>query len=319
MRGTITAGVIAEFIIYVNMLTWPVASLGWVTSIIQRAAASQKRINEFLKIVPEIQDQDIPHQKIEGKIKFENVEFTYPDTGIKALNGISFEVNPGDTMAIIGTTGSGKSTIANLLFRLYDVELGSIKIDDKNITQYSVSNLRSQMGYAPQEVFLFSDTITNNISFGISGNQLSKNELQEKVEKAAEDACILGSIIEFEKGFETIVGERGNTLSGGQKQRISIARTIIKNPSILVFDDCLSAVDTDTEERILRNLKRIMQDKTSIIISHRISTVKDANIILVMDAGNIIEKGNHEELIALRGSYYELFLKQQRESSLQKQ
>ncbi len=316
MRGTITAGVIAEFIIYVNMLTWPVASLGWVTSIIQRAAASQKRINEFLKIQPEIQDENIPFQTIEGKICFKDVEFTYPETGIKALNKINFEVNPGETLAIIGTTGSGKSTIANLLFRLYEVENGEILIDGKNIKSFAVSHLRSQMGYVPQEVFLFSDTIKNNIAFGIT-EKISDSELKDRVEKTAEYACILGSILEFEDKFETLIGERGNTLSGGQKQRISIARTIIKNPKVLVFDDCLSAVDTDTEEKILSNLKKIMQNKTSIIISHRISTVKDANQILVMDSGNIIEKGSHAELIAQRGFYYELFLKQQKETTLQ--
>ncbi len=316
MRGTITAGVIAEFIIYVNMLTWPVASLGWVTSIIQRAAASQKRINEFLKVQPEIQDENIPFQTIEGKICFKDVEFTYPETGIKALNKINFEVNPGETLAIIGTTGSGKSTIANLLFRLYEVENGEILIDGKNIKSFAVSHLRSQMGYVPQEVFLFSDTIKNNIAFGIT-EKISDSELKDRVEKTAEYACILGSILEFEDKFETLVGERGNTLSGGQKQRISIARTIIKNPKVLVFDDCLSAVDTDTEEKILSNLKKIMQNKTSIIISHRISTVKDANQILVMDSGNIVEKGSHAELIAQRGFYYELFLKQQKETTLQ--
>lgn len=304
IKGTITAGNVAEFVVYVNMLTWPVTSLGWVTSLVQRAAASQKRINEFLKIEPDIQWKTGESLPIEGKIVFDNVSFTYPDTGVTALKNISFEVQPGELLAIIGRTGSGKSSIATLLNRLYDVSSGSILIDGRMIQEHDLGNLRSNMGTVPQEVFLFSDTIANNIAFG--NDQISR----DAIEQAAKNAAVYGNIIEFKEGFDTRIGERGITLSGGQKQRISIARAIAKEPPIIVFDDCLSAVDTKTEEEILQNLGAIMQGKTSIIISHRVSTIKNAHQILVMNQGEIIERGTHAELMAIHGAYALLYEKQ---------
>ncbi|MFA5245674.1 MAG: ABC transporter ATP-binding protein [Pedobacter sp.] len=304
MKGTITSGNIAEFIVYVNQLTFPVTSLGWVTSLIQRAAASQKRINEFLKTDTEIHSGPVKDLVLKGSIKFDNVSFRYTDTGIQALKNISFEAKPGEFLAIIGRTGSGKSTIANLLMRMYDCDTGSILIDGTEIQKLNLQNYRQQTGFVPQEVFLFSDTIYNNIAFGLDSTEVGK------VEQAAKDAALYQNIIEFEKGFDTMIGERGITLSGGQKQRLSISRAIIKEPQILIFDDCLSAVDTRTEEQILNNLSRIMKNKTSILIAHRVSTIKNADKILVMEDGEIIEQGSHEELIALRGSYFELFEKQ---------
>ncbi len=304
MKGTITSGNIAEFIVYVNQLTFPVTSLGWVTSLIQRAAASQKRINEFLKTDTEIHSGPVKDLVLKGSIKFDNVSFRYTDTGIQALKNISFEAKPGEFLAIIGRTGSGKSTIANLLMRMYDCNTGSILIDGTEIQKLNLQNYRQQTGFVPQEVFLFSDTIYNNIAFGLDSTEVGK------VEQAAKDAALYQNIIEFEKGFDTMIGERGITLSGGQKQRLSISRAIIKEPQILIFDDCLSAVDTRTEEQILNNLSRIMKNKTSILIAHRVSTIKNADKILVMEDGEIIEQGSHEELIALRGSYFELFEKQ---------
>lgn len=298
----ITYGNIAEFIVYVNRLTWPIASLGWVTSLIQRAAASQTRINEFLHTEPEISDPSASTEIIKGDIAFKNVSFTYPDSGIRALNNVSFEVAIGKSLAIIGRTGSGKSTIANLICRLYDVSSGEILIDHKNIKNSSLSSLRNQIGYAPQEVILFSDTITHNIAFSIDEDR----QKEASIIQAAKDAVIYSNIIEFKDQFETVVGERGITLSGGQKQRISIARAIIKKPQIMIFDDCLSAVDTETEEEILNNLKKVMINKTSIIISHRISTVKNADTIIVLDKGEIIERGTHQQLLEKQGSYYEL-------------
>jgi ATP-binding cassette subfamily B multidrug efflux pump len=304
MKGNITAGNIAEFIVYLNMLTFPVISLGWVTSLIQRAAASQKRINEFLHEQPEIKSPKATAHTPAGKIEFRNVSFNYPDTGITALKQVSFTVNPGEMVAIIGRTGSGKSTIANLIMRMYDTTGGQILIDDKPITQLSLDNYRSQIGFVPQEVFLFSDIISHNIAF--SADKLD----MPRVEQAAKDAAVYNNIMELEKGFETLIGERGVTLSGGQKQRVSIARAIVKQPQILIFDDCLSAVDTRTEEEILNNLGRIMQDKTSIIISHRISTIKNADNILVLDNGEIVEQGTHAQLMDLKGPYFELYEKQ---------
>ena len=304
MKGTITSGNIAEFIVYVNQLTFPVTSLGCVTSLIQRAAASQKRINEFLKTDTEIHSGPVKDLVLKGSIKFDNVSFRYTDTGIQALKNISFEAKPGEFLAIIGRTGSGKSTIANLLMRMYDCNTGSILIDGTEIQKLNLQNYRQQTGFVPQEVFLFSDTIYNNIAFGLDSTEVGK------VEQAAKDAALYQNIIEFEKGFDTMIGERGITLSGGQKQRLSISRAIIKEPQILIFDDCLSAVDTRTEEQILNNLSRIMKNKTSILIAHRVSTIKNADKILVMEDGEIIEQGSHEELIALRGSYFELFEKQ---------
>lgn len=304
MKGNITSGNIAEFIVYLNLLTFPVISLGWVTSLIQRAAASQKRINEFLHQQPEIISPNVAKQVIKGNIEFSNVSFTYPDTGIKALKNISFSAKPGEMVAIIGRTGSGKSTIANLIMRMYDCTGGDILIDDQSVKQFNLEGYRSQIGFVPQEVFLFSDTIANNIAF--SADTLD----MPLVERAAKDAAVFNNIMELENGFETLIGERGITLSGGQKQRVSIARAIVKHPQILIFDDCLSAVDTRTEEEILNNLGRIMQGKTSIIISHRISTIKNADKILVMENGEIVEQGNHTYLMDQKGAYFELYEKQ---------
>ncbi|OOQ61036.1 ABC transporter ATP-binding protein [Mucilaginibacter pedocola] len=301
MKGNITAGNIAEFIVYLNMLAFPVISLGWVTSLIQRAAASQKRINEFLHEEPEIQSPQAAPQHLAGKIEFSNVSFTYPDTGIEALKNVSFVANPGEMVAIIGRTGSGKSTIGNLIMRMYDTTGGQLLIDDKPIIQLNLDSYRSQIGFVPQEVFLFSDIISHNIAF--SADVLD----MPRVEQAAKDAAVYNNIIELEKGFDTLIGERGVTLSGGQKQRVSIARAIVKQPQVLIFDDCLSAVDTRTEEEILSNLGRIMQGKTSIIISHRISTIKNADKILVIDGGEIIEQGTHNQLMALKAAYFELY------------
>ena len=308
IAGNITTGNIAEFIIYVNMLTWPVAALGWVTAIVQRAAASQVRLNEFLHTQPEVVSKtDVP-LSIEGKIEFRNVSFVYPDSGIRALDNISFTVSPGQSLAVLGKTGSGKSTIANLVVRMYDAGSGNIFIDEHPIEDISLASLREQIGYVPQDVFLFSDTIGNNIAFGKS---LSPEEFTDRdIRVAAKEAVIYDNIMEFAKNFDTMIGERGITLSGGQKQRVSIARALIKNPRILVFDDCLSAVDTSTEELILNNLKRYMEGRTSLIISHRVSTVKNADSIIVLDAGKIVERGSHDELLKKQGLYTALYEKQ---------
>jgi len=299
--GTITPGNIAEFIIYINLLTFPVTMLGWVTTLIQRAAASQKRINEFLKLQPDIISGNADEKHLEGKISFEKVSFTYPDTGITALKEISFDIQKGQFLAIIGRTGSGKSTLANLIMRMYDANSGAIKIDGTELRNLNLGNYRDQIGFVPQEVFLFSDTIKNNIAFG-----LSKVE-DGQVETAAKNAAVYQNIIDFELKFETMLGERGITLSGGQKQRVSIARALIKEPKILIFDDCLSAVDTKTEEEILSNLGKIMQGKTSILIAHRISTIKNADKIIVLDEGKIVEEGTHEQLLKNNGVYAEMY------------
>jgi ATP-binding cassette subfamily B multidrug efflux pump len=304
MKGNITSGNIAEFIVYLNQLTIPVISLGWVTSLIQRAAASQKRINEFLHEVPEIVSPNVPAKTIGGQIDFDNVSFIYPDTGIQALKNVSFSIKPGEMVAIIGRTGSGKSTIANLIMRMYDVTGGQLLVDGTPVTQLNLESYRSQIGFVPQEVFLFSDTIANNIAFSADLLDLPR------VEQAAKDAAVYNNIIELPDGFKTLIGERGITLSGGQKQRVSIARAIVKQPQVLIFDDCLSAVDTRTEEEILNNLGRNMLGKTSIIIAHRISTIKNADKILVMDKGEIMEQGNHANLMQQKGIYFELYEKQ---------
>lgn len=314
--GKITPGVIAEFIFYVNMLTWPVAAIGWVTSIMQRAAASQKRINEFLLEKTSIHNLNTKETPISGKIEFDKVTFRYPDTGIQALDNLSFSIDPGKTLAILGRTGSGKSTIAQLLNRFYDVENGEIKIDGINIKNHNLNQLRRETGYVPQEVFLFSDTIRNNIAFGLHEIKNTNQPEEELVIQAAKDADVYENILHFPQQMDTKIGERGITLSGGQKQRISIARAIIKHPKILIFDDCLSAVDTETEEKILKNLMRIMKDKTSILISHRISTVKSADHILVLEEGKIVEQGNHESLMKNRRYYYELYEKQLNEEKM---
>jgi ATP-binding cassette subfamily B protein len=305
--GEITNGDIAAFVIYVNMLTWPFASIGWVTSMVQRAAASQTRINEFLKQEPEIFSKENAVAMKGGDIVFNNASFVYPDSGIKALQNVSFTLSEGKTLGIIGETGSGKSTIANMIARLYEVTSGEVKLGGNNITDINLTQLRQAIGYVPQDSFLFSNSIGNNIKFGLSELDESSGK---KMEQAARDAHIYDNIIDFENGFDTIVGERGITLSGGQKQRVSIARAIIKHPDILIFDDCLSALDTETEAIILRNLKRIMEGKTSVIISHRISSLEHADLILVMNEGKVIEQGTHDELLAEDGYYASLNSKQ---------
>ena len=304
IRGNITIGTIAEFTMYVNMLTWPVAIVGWVTSTIQQAEASQKRINEFLKQKPEIISGDHTPSSIEGNIEFKNVSLTYDDTNITALNNISFTINKGETVAILGKTGCGKTTILNLVSRLYDPTSGTVLIDGMDVKKHNLPHLREHIGFVPQDPFLFSDTIANNIKFG------DENASQEKIEKAASDAVVHTNIIEFKNGYNTILGERGITLSGGQKQRVSIARAIIKNPEILIFDDCLSAVDTETEELILNNLKAISKDKTTLIVSHRVSSAKNADKIIVLDGGEIIQQGTHNQLVAIDGYYSEMYKQQ---------
>ncbi len=302
IQGKIEPGNVTEFIFYVFRLTWPFASLGWVTSLIQRASASQERINEFLNTKPAIINPNEETYLIKGEIEFKNVNFRYPENNIEAIKNISFKLKAGQTLGITGKVGSGKSSILNLITRQYDVTSGEILIDHKNIKQHNLHLLRKNMGVVPQEVFLFSDTIANNILFGSS----NKNTGKEIIEFAAKQAQVHNNILTFPEKYETVVGERGVTLSGGQKQRISIARALINKPQLLFFDDCLSAVDTETEEQILNNLKQEMANKTAIIVSHRISSLKNADLILYLKAGEIIEMGTHEELIALKGSYFQL-------------
>jgi len=303
-------GVIAQFILYINMLTWPVASLGWVSSLVQEAEASQKRINEFLKETPKIKNPTEVSTKIKGAIVFENVSFEYEDTHIKALTGISFSLEKGKTLAILGKTGSGKSTILSLISRLYDVNHGQITIDGQPITTVNLYDLRNQISVVPQDAFLFSDSIKNNIKFG------NENAKDEAVIEAAKLAVVHDNIMLFNEQYETVLGERGITLSGGQKQRVSIARALIKNAPILLLDDCLSAVDTETEEIILNNLLAYCKDKTTLIVSHRVSSAKNADEILVLEDGKIIEKGTHSELLSLNGYYKELYVKQLSEKEI---
>ena len=311
INGTIKSiGTIAEFILYVNMLTWPVASLGWVSSMVQEAEASQKRLNEFLKIVPDIQNNNPSSSTVDGTISFENVSYTYEDTNIEALKNISFTVKKGETLAILGKTGSGKSTLLSLISRMYDVTEGQVKIDGKEISQLNLFDLRNSIGIVPQDAFLFSDSIKNNIKFG------KENATDDEVIAAAKSAVVHDNIEGFNKGYDTILGERGITLSGGQKQRVSIARAIIKKPEILLFDDCLSAVDTGTEEAILNNLFEICKDKTTIIVSHRVSSAKNADKIIILENGKIIQQGFHNQLINENGYYSALYLKQLSEKEL---
>ena len=309
IQGKIEYGNIAEFFIYLNRMSWPVASLGWISSLIQRAEVSQGRINEFLEIKSEVVSGTDELPLLNGKIEFKNVSFTYPDTGIEALKNISFTIHPGETIAVVGNTGSGKSTIANLLCRMYDPITGEILIDGINLKNINVQQYRSNLGFVPQDVFLFSDTIRNNIAFGA-------DDLNEQaIVQAALDADLYNNIKNFPNKFDTIIGERGITLSGGQKQRLSIARAIVRNPKILVLDDCLSAVDTSTENIILSNLNRIMDKKTSVVISHRVSSVKLAHKILVLNEGMMVEQGSHEELLALNGVYKDIYQKQLQEEN----
>ncbi|NNL02158.1 MAG: ABC transporter ATP-binding protein [Eudoraea sp.] len=300
----LSIGTIAEFILYVNMLTWPVAVVGWLTSIVQRAEASQKRINEFLKEQPEISNEVIEDTPIRGSIEFKNVTFTYEDTNITALKNISFTIDEGETVAIIGKTGSGKSTILDLIARLYDASSGEILIDNVPVQKLNLNSLRSAIGAVPQDAFLFSDTIKNNIKFG--KEDATESEILEVARKAAVHENIMG----FSKKYDTILGERGITLSGGQKQRVSIARALLKDPRVYLFDDCLSAVDTETEEEILHNLKLASHLRTTLIVSHRVSSAKNADKIIVLEDGKVLQEGTHNKLIEIDGYYKELYINQ---------
>jgi len=304
INNEIQIGTIIEFMLYVNILTWPVAVVGWVTSMIQQAEASQVRINEFLKQVPEIQNYNTKPTILKGKVTFKDVTFTYDDTNITALKNISFSAEPGETVAFLGKTGSGKSTIIELIARLYDTKIGAISLDNQPIKTTNLNDIRKQIGFVPQDPFLFSESIGNNIKFG------KEEATEEEIIQAAKDAVVHDNIIDFPNGYQTILGERGVTLSGGQKQRVSIARAIIKDPKILIFDDCLSAVDTETEERILANLKQVSKNKTTFIISHRVSSAKNADKIIILDAGKIIEQGTHNQLITKDGYYKDLYEQQ---------
>jgi ATP-binding cassette subfamily B protein len=297
-------GTIAEFILYVNMLTWPVASIGWVSSMVQEAEASQKRINEFLKIQPEITNSNPNATPIKGEIEFKNVSFTYDDTNIEALKDISFTIKKGETLAILGKTGSGKSSILSLITRMYDIKKGELRIDGQLISSLNLYDLRNSIGIVPQDPFLFSDSISNNIKFG------NENATTEEVITAAKQAVVHDNIMGFQDQYETILGERGITLSGGQKQRVSIARALIKKGEILLLDDCLSAVDTETEEQILHNFLEICKNKTTIIVSHRVSSAKNADKIIIIDDGKIIQQGSHNQLVNEEGYYKELYYKQ---------
>lgn len=308
ISGTITSGNIAEFVLYVNMLIWPVTSVGWVAALVQRAAASQKRINEFMQTPSDIVNPpNALNNTLQGDIKFEKVGFTYPDTGIRALDNLSFHLQSGQKMAIVGRTGSGKTTIAELMLRKYDATDGNILIDGVNIRQLDLASLRNQIGYVPQDVFLFSDLVKNNIAFGKNAATI------EQIKQASLQAAVLKDIEQLPHGFDTIVGERGVTLSGGQKQRISLARALIKNPQVVLFDDCLSAVDAETEETILQHLNSFLSDKTAIIITHRIFSLMSFDKILVLDNGRMAEQGTHDELLALQGIYHQLYQAQQLE------
>lgn len=313
IQGKITSGNIAEFVIYINMLTWPIASVGWVMALVQRAAASQKRIDEFLRIAPEITSPTTTETTIAGHVEFRQVSFTYPVTGIRALKEVSFSVQKGQRIAIIGRTGSGKSTLGQLLVRLYDPDSGSILLDGRELRSLNLHALRRQIGYVSQDVFLFSDSVINNIGFGLETDAIDR----EKVTTAAINAAVHADILQLPEQYETVVGERGVTLSGGQKQRISIARALVKDPGIVVFDDCLSAVDAQTERNILGYLDKYLNNRTTIIITHRIFTLFNFDKIIVLEDGVIAEEGNHASLMKRKGAYFELFEKQQLEESQQ--
>lgn len=302
--ATLSVGEIIKFIFYVNMLTWPFASVGWVISLIQRAAASQERINEFLKIEPEITNTVSEPFDFKGEIEFKNVSYTYP-SGIEAVKDLSFHLKPGETLGIVGRTGCGKSTILQLVLRQVDPDAGQILIDGKDIREINLEDYRDQAGVVPQDVFLFSDTIKNNLLFGSKEPEVSDEEL----EQVTKDAHVYHNIEGFKDRFETILGERGVNLSGGQKQRVSIARALIRKPKLLLLDDCLSAVDTETEEIILRNLKK-QNIISSLVVSHRVSSIRNASRIINLESGKITESGTHQELLALNGAYAELYYKQ---------
>ena len=304
-NNQISLGGIIAFIFYVNNLTWPFASIGWVTSIVQRAAASQDRINEFLNKKDLSNKGNLAPFAFNGKIEFNNLSYTYKETEINALKNISFSVEKGETLGIIGKTGSGKSTILNLLLNLFNADSGKIKIDEKDLIKVNINEYYNICGVVPQDVFLFSDTIKNNVLFGST-----KNEEDDCIITACEDACIHDNIVDFPDAYETILGERGVNLSGGQKQRLSIARALIRSPKLLLLDDCLSSVDTETEDKILHNLNRDSKDRTTIIVSHRISTIRHATKIIVLDKGEVIEKGTHQDLLTSNGFYKKLYEQQ---------
>lgn len=307
IAGRASLGNIAEFVMYVTILVWPVTSLGYTSSLIQRAAASQARINEFLETKPSLEYPTGNPLDFKEEITFENISFTYPGKTIPALDKLSFSIPKGSTFAILGTTGSGKSTLIQLLLRLFDPSFGKIKIDSKNLEELDLVQWKEMIGYVPQDVFLFSDSIANNISFGLSHES---ELLNERIVNASKMAALHENIMGFTQQYETRVGERGITLSGGQKQRVAIARAFIKNPELLILDDCLSALDTKTESEILKNLQEIKRNKTTIIVSHRVSSVKDADKILVLHEGKMLEFGSHDELIELNGSYSAIYSKQ---------
>ena len=300
-NGSITTGNIVEFIIYVNMLTWPVTSIGWIASVVQEAEASQQRINEVMDSNPNIVDKGSEISHFDGKIEFRNVYFTYPETGIEALHDVSFILEAGSKMAIIGKVASGKSTIAELIMRMYDINEGEILIDGRSITDFNIATLREKIAYVPQDVFIFSDTIKGNIAFG-----LDKEPDLSTIKKYANYAAIDEEIEKLPNGYDSIVGERGVTLSGGQKQRISIARGLIKDPNLVILDDCLSAVDVETEQQILSYLTAGLKNKSAIVITHRIHSLNDFNLIIVLENGKIVEQGNHESLSSNNGYYQQM-------------